>query len=128
MPHLGIVFNKELPSKGAMAVGARTARDAGGAGVIATSANDGLEIFVEPHKTHQRLKYDEQTWYNPQALNKLKWRANYLQEKTKMGRVHVAYYIQTQNQIIWDVQNKITKILPMGQQRNDARYREKETY
>ena len=56
MPHLGIVFNKELPSKGAMAAKARTARDAGGAEVIATSAGDGLEIFVEPHKTHQRLK------------------------------------------------------------------------
>ena len=39
-----------------------------------------------------------------------------------------AYYIQTQNQIIRDVHNKIAKILPMGQQRNDAKYREKETY
>ena len=51
-----MVFNKELPIKGAMAVGARIARDVGGAEVIATSADDGLEIFVEPHKTHQRLK------------------------------------------------------------------------
>ena len=43
MLHLGIVFNKELASKGAMAASARTARDAGGVEVIAMSAGGGLE-------------------------------------------------------------------------------------
>ena len=44
MLHLGIVFNKELPSKGAMAAGARIARDAGGDGeVLAMSAGSSLE-------------------------------------------------------------------------------------